>query len=377
MKSILLTSTALVAFAGAAAADGHTGVTFGLDGTLGYTDNDNVGSADATEGTSFGEDGFFWEGNLSMSATTELDNGLTAGAFFEITIDEDDDTAGNDFGLNLESSDFVLSLESDTASLFFGDTGTAANNHWTSAGDMEADGFTSGNASAALRGDVSFGGVDASISYLVDDANDEVEQLSFGAAGTFGIATITAGYQEDTDFVDGDGDFNGNEVYGVSVAATVANATVTLAYAETTFEAAGVDDIQSAGIEVSFPFGPVVASAYYVEETGGANEDANIGLNVAYSEGPLAASIDYQDDQGDEKIVIEGSYELGNGLTILAGALNENEEDYDYYAAAEYDLGGGATATFAYAFDEDGDQEDEIGSEEYDPGFTVQLDFAF
>ena len=35
MKSILLTTTAIVAFAGAAAADGHAGVTFGGDFTLG------------------------------------------------------------------------------------------------------------------------------------------------------------------------------------------------------------------------------------------------------------------------------------------------------------------------------------------------------
>jgi hypothetical protein len=370
MKSILLTSTALVAFAGAAAADGHTSIDFGLSATLGYTNNENVGSADATEGTSFGEDGFFWEGNVSATATAELDNGLTAGAYFEFTVDEDDDIAGNDYTSDLVSSDFVVSLESDTASIFFGDTSTAATKHWSSAGDMESDGFTSGNDSAALRGDVSFGGVDASISYLVDDANDEVEQLSFGAAATFGIATITAAYQEETDSVDGDDDFNGDEIMGVSGAVTVANATITLAYADNV-----TDDTQSTGIKVSYPFGPVVATAYYVDE---GDADENYGVKVAYSNGPIAASVDYQDDQGTEKYVVEGSYDVGNGLTVLAGALNENEgDDVDYYAGATYDLGGGATATFVYAADVDGDQEDEIGSGEYDPGLTVQVDFSF
>jgi hypothetical protein len=373
MKSILLTSTALVAFAGAAAADGHSAVVFGLSGTLGYTNNENVGSADATEGSDFGEDGFFWEGNVSATATAELDNGLTAGAYFEFTVDEDDAVSGNDYTSDLISSDFVLSLESDNASLYFGDTSTAATKRWSSAGDMESDGFTSGNDSAALRGDVSFGGVDASISYLADDASNTAEQLSFGAAATFGIASLTAAYQEETDYDDGDGDFNGDEIMGVSGAVTVANATITLAYADNM-----TDDTQSTGIKVAYPFGPVTATAYYVEEAGGANEDPNYGVNVAYSAGAISASVDYQDDQGVEKYLVEGSYDAGNGLTVLAGVLNENEgDDVDYYAGATYDLGGGATATFVYAADVDGDQEDEIGAGEYDPGLTVQVDFSF
>lgn len=36
MKNILLTTTALVAFAGAAAADGHTSVSHALSAELGY-----------------------------------------------------------------------------------------------------------------------------------------------------------------------------------------------------------------------------------------------------------------------------------------------------------------------------------------------------
>ena len=108
MKSILLTSTALVAFAGAAAADGHAGISTALSGTLGYN----------SEMDGIGEDGFYWEGNLQVTATAALDNGVTAGAYFEITIDEDNAAANDDFGQDLASSDFVLSLESDTASLF-------------------------------------------------------------------------------------------------------------------------------------------------------------------------------------------------------------------------------------------------------------------
>jgi hypothetical protein len=359
MKSILLTSTALVAFAGAAAADGHAAVSNAFSATIGYNDeNDGIG-----------EDGFFWEGNLKTTATAALDNGLTAGAYFEVTVGQENGTANDDGGLDLVASDFVLSLESETASLFFGDTGTAADKHWDSAGDMEQDGFTSGTDSAVLRGDATFGGVDASISYIVDDANQEVEQLSFGAGASFGAISLSAGYQEESDFVDSNGDYNGDEIFGVSAAGTFAGATVTVAYAENS-----TDGEDSTGIEVAYPFGPVTATAYYVDESNG---DANVGLTLAYASGPIDVSLKVRDEQGRSEYNLEGSYDVGNGLTVLAGVLNENEEDVDYYIAADYDLGGGAMASFSYAEDDDGDQGDEIGAGEYDPGVTIKVTFEF
>ena len=69
MKSILLTTTAIVAFAGAAAADGHTSISHALSGTLGY--NDTVAASEDNE------NGFYWSGNLKTTASATLDNGLT------------------------------------------------------------------------------------------------------------------------------------------------------------------------------------------------------------------------------------------------------------------------------------------------------------
>lgn len=360
MKSILLTSTALVAFAGAAAADGHAGISTALSGTLGYN----------SEIDGIGEDGFYWEGNLKTTATAALDNGVTAGAYFEITVAGDDTGAANDGGQDLASSDFVLSLESDTASLFFGDTGTAADKHWTSAGNMEQDGFTSGTDSAVLRGDVSFGSVDASISYLVDDAADAVEQLSFGAGASFGVVDLAVAYQEETAYADGNDDFSPAEILGVSATGTFAGATVTVAYADnsTTGET-------STGIKVGYPIGPVTLTASYVEESNG---DPNIEVQAKYADGPISVTAEYEDNgEAGDDITVEGSYDLGNGLTILAGAVNEDEVEFDFYVAADYDLGGGASVLFAYAVDDNGDQADEIGAGEYDPGATIEVSFSF
>ena len=377
MKSILLASTAIVAFAGAAAADGHTTITPTISATLGY--NDRVSPIDDNEF------GFYWDGILEIDATAELDNGITAGAFFSLTVAEDNDTVGDDSGVDVVGDDFVVSLSAANGALVFGQTGVATDRYWLEAGDMEADDFTSGPDSNVIRGDINVGPVRASVSYIVDDAfvdgggdDDPVEQFGFGAEYDAGFALFTAGYQADSDLADG-GDFNNNEIYGLSAQGTFSSVTATLAYAEDT-----TLDLQSIGFEVAVPFGPVTTTAYYVEEiTGddaedaGLSDDPNFGINVAYAEGPLGVTVDYANEQDLDVWAIDVSYDLGNGLTLFAGVENGNEEDEDYHVAAKYDLGGGADITFSYAEDDDGDQEDEIGADDYQEGATVELVLAF
>ena len=112
--------------------------------------------------------------------------------------------------------------------------------------------------------------------------------------------------------------------------------------------------------------------AYYVAEDGGLDED-NYGINLAYSEGPLAVTFDYVDEQDNEIISLDGSYEITEQLSILAGFSSDDAQDDDeYYLGAEYDLGGGAELIVAFA---DGD--DEVGSPEYEDGTTVEVSFDF
>ena len=375
MKSILLASTALVAFAGAAAADGHASVSQSLSATLGY--NDTVNANDDNE------IGFYWEGNLKTTATAALDNGLTAGAYFEITVGEDNSTSNDDFGLDLSSSDFVLSLEAEQGGLFFGDTSTATDKHWSSVGDMEADGFTTGTDSAVLRGDAGVGPVNASISYIINDdydttGTDNLRQLSFGAAADFDVVTVSAAYQKETNYVDTDGDFNADEIFGISAEGTFSGVTAAIGYAENS-----TDDQQSTGVKVSYTFSPVTVTGYYVDEAGSdlPDEDPNFGIKVAYSDGPIGATLDYQDDQGTTKIALDGSYDIGNGLELFAGYYtqdNEDGSDYEdeFYIAGKYDLGGGADILVSYAEGED-NEDDEIGADDYQEGTTVELNFSF
>ncbi len=387
MKSILLTTTAIVAFAGVAAADGHTNFSFSGDSTLGYN-NDDV----------FGEDGFYWDANVAVKMSAELNNGLTATAGFNIEIDDegtDVDAGSTGLGLGndyiLISNSYLLSVTSETAGLHFGDTSFAAESKWAAAGDMEADQFSEADGEVVLRGDVMYSGISASVSYAVanvdggyvaDDGSEGAgDQLSFGASGAFGTVNFAVAYQAEADnlgYFSGNGDFTDESVMGVSAGTTVAGADITVAYAQKTGLVAA-DDLSSMGINVSYPIGPVTATVYYVSETNDADDaEDNYGLTVAYADGPITAKVDYDNDQGTDKWNIDGSYDTGLGLTVLAGMQNENEgDDADYYVGGTYDLGGGASILAVYANDEDGDQEDEIGAGEYMPGTTIEVSFSF
>ena len=137
---------------------------------------------------------------------------------------------------------------------------------------------------------------------------------------------------------------------GVSVGGTFSGATVTLAYAAETDTGE-----TSAAIQVAYPFGPVTATAYYsMEEVDGVGEtDDNYGITVAYAQDAIGVTAKFRNEQGRNEWNLEGSYDMGNGATIMAGALNENEgDDVDYYVGGTYDLGGGASMLAVYAIDD-------------------------
>ncbi|EAQ07658.1 porin [Yoonia vestfoldensis] len=375
MKSILLTTTALVAFAGAAVADGHTGVSFSGTANLGYNDEANT-AAGADD-----YNGFYFDTTLTVKGATELDNGVTASAQFNIDIQEDGLGSANsvaDGNTALNADDFVMALSTESATLTFGDTATAAGKMWVSAGDMESDGFTTAafdaaEADAVLRGDVTMGDVSASVSYVIvtTGTEQEIDQLSFGVKAAVAGVTISAAYEEATTKQTELDDANNDEIFGLSVGFAAAGANFTVAYAED-------ENSQSTGVKASMPVGPVTVTGYYVDENAG-NGDANLGVNVKYSADALTVAVDYQDDQGTTKVGIDGSYDLGNGLTILAGAFDQETQGTDTYVAAAYDLGGGAALLVSYADAETTDAlaDDEVGGPDYQVGTTVAVSFKF
>lgn len=317
----------------------------------------------------------------------ELDNGVSAQVTFEL--DLVNDTTGG----SVAADEFLAALRTPNATLYIGETQFAAESLWKSAGDMESDGFSEADEEIVLRADFGFGNYDASVSVLTRDTSNVFiggddnydrgyDQLSLGFAGDIGMFSVSAAYQEESQYdaaidtgtddeynPERNGDFNTDEIWGLSGSVNFSGADVTLAYVNNT-----TDDENSTGIKVAYPFGPLSTEVYYVSESNG---DDNWGINVGYVSGPISLEADYQDDQGAEKWALEGGYEIGEGFSVFAGTVNDNGEDGDYYVGADYALGAGSSLLVSYAVDEDGDQEDEIGTNAYQNGTTFQLSFSF
>jgi hypothetical protein len=402
MKSILLASTGLVALAGTASAE----ITWSGSATLGFNDTDHLAYIGVPTPTSDNHFGFYWDANIAVTLSQTLDNGLTAGATFDF------DVADDNTGTALASGSYVVFITSDMGSLYYGDTSFAAEKHWASAGDMEADAFSAADGEVVLRGDMMYGPVEASVSYTIADAGgtlvkgstnpvltQAVDQLSLGATATFGAVVVKLAYQEQSDGgdanaadqanrydpEDANGDFVLAQVWGISAGGSFGGADITVAYAErSAYAGPGTATIgkDSLGVKVSYPIGPVTATAYYVSEGDDTAVDPadNWGVNLAYASGPFAATLDYQNDQGTTKVGLEGSYDVGNGVMVYAGYLTNDAgaaADWDdaYYIAGTLDLGSGASLLMSFA--DGGRDSDEYGANEYQQGTTVEVSFEF
>ena len=338
MKNILLTTTALVAFAGAAAAGGHTSVSFGGEAAAEY--NDITGFATSAEMTA------------SMSA--ELDNGLTAAASitFESTAAADVVTASNG----------SVSLSSDTASLTFG-TGLVGAIYSITADDyLVGTGALADGEFDGIVGTVTLGAANLIVSMPIGEGDVNAGDVEFGVTTTAGDWALGLG-------MNADGDYAGN------AAGTVGGASLNFGFAS--------NDEWDAG--VSLPMGAVTLSA-------STDEAEAWTVGAAYDGGDYNAGIEYNADESWEitagyaagavavdaavtdleVLTLGGTYDMGNGLMVGAGL-----EGDDTYAFVNYDLGGGASAYVDYT--DAAAELEEVGPSERDvaAGTTVGVSFTF
>lgn len=347
MKSILLASASVVAFAGAAAADGHAGIGFGGSATLGYN-NDIDG-------------GFYYDANVGVTMTAALDNGLTAQATFDFDVAD----AAN--GIDLNSGNYALSLSSDMATLSFGDVDPVADAIWSgvsggAASFNDYDAHTAAGFEAVLRGDVMYNNFNVYASFGVDadGANDNIGAMQLAATGTFGQFGVIAAFQEEF----GGADAN----IGLAATAAFAGADIKVAY-----ETNGTDN--SYGASVSYPVGPVTLGAFF---TANDATDGSYGVSADYASGPIGASAAYESDDGSDSATLDVTYDVGNGITALAGVdADLTNSETAYYVAGSVDLGGGASFLMSFAEDSGNATNDEIGGPEYKTGITAELSFSF
>ncbi|SLN42760.1 porin [Roseisalinus antarcticus] len=380
MKSILLASASIVGLTIAGAASAEVG--FAGDATVGYND---------TDGFDTDAQGFYFSSNVAVTLSTTTDNGLTAAATFDfdvLDVEEDGDTDG--LGLDLSSGGFLLSLTSEGASMFFGDTAFAAQTYYAGAGDLEADGFSEADGEIVLRGEAMFGSFTGGFSYVVadvdgnlvgDDAgvDSDFDQLSVGAVGTFGNFTVGMAYQAESDAVAGgsydpsaNGDFTMDEIFAIFGSTTVGAADISIAYASNQ-----TMDTSSTGVAIAYPFGPVVLGAAF-----GSNPDGidTYEVSVGYANGPVTVDVVYADnvDGTDEEVTLDATYDVGSGVTIMAG-MNDGDgtAETDYYIGGTLALSDNVSLLASYAVDDDQSEEDAIGAPELQEGTTVEMSFTF
>ena len=320
MKTILLTTTALVAFAGAAAADGHSSVSFSASASAEYNSDSGLKTV----------------ADLDATMSADLDNGLNVST--KMSFDTD-----NYAQIAEGTVSGSLTLSTDTASLTFGNDITSASYSAVS----DTIGFGDGEDDIqGVIGSYSMGDTTVFVSLPFAAGQTDVDSDNIELGVTAAVGDMTFG------FATADSDFIGK------VSGTAGGLSYTAA-------AGSVADANRWDVKVSYPTGPVTV-AYTVDDTEAWE------VSAEYAEGAIAASISYNDLESYD---VEASYDAGNGLVVSAGMLNSAD---DTYFGADYSLGGGASAYASYVNDTGAQNADnEIGANDYARGTTVGVSFTF
>lgn len=384
MKRILLTSTALVAFAGAAAAE----VAFTGDAKIGYNDDY--------------KNGFYYSAGLFIKASKELSGGLTAG--FDLDVDLKAKTGNTTFKQgSITTSDYVLYIKSETAGLYFGDTKTAAetlfdgqlktavygdylldNRFWRKSNVDGSNGtMAGGNVDAVARGDFMMGGWKASVSALVYKdtvtMDRDVSAAQAAVSGSFGSFNFGLAVQQEEAKVYNEKGASAPGMVGVYVGGTFGAFDVTLGHVRNTTAKDG-----STLLKATYDAGAITVGGFVVAEQ--PKDNNKYGLEVQYKQGAFDVMAQLMHDENGggaasfNQFKLDGSYDMGNGLVLKAGGLSQWDGAANLrqaYVAGKYDLGGGASVLLSHAYDNAAGAKDDIGKPEYYEGTTMEVSFKF
>ncbi len=328
MKKVLLATTALVAFAGAAAAQGIEITGSAEMGITGGGDNAPNGSG--------GETQFFNDVDIRFTLTGESDSGLSFGAVVDL------DEAGN-LGREEDNQGTSVFISGSFGTLTMGDTDGAIDWAITDMGDI-------GNPGSIADDETSHAGYNGTFG----DGGDAVEELDNQILRydySFGDIGVAVSYEQgaldgnDGILVDGDGD--GTIALGVKYALDLGGTTVDLGagYSHTDFSV-GERDIWAVGAAASFGAGFSAGVTYQnwdydadaIAVLGREGGDVtHTGIGLGYETGPISVHINYgvyDFDDGDdiEGYGIAAAYDLGGGLSVHLGYGDSDLDDNDAYS---------------------------------------------
>lgn len=337
MKKILLASTAIVGFAGAASAAEIT--------LSGYAEIGIFGGDDVE--TQFHND---WQVNFNFSGTT--DNGLEFGG--KVQIEENNSPAATNGGLSIDDEAFWVSGAFGKVTLGETDgafdwalseiyTGTGLqDDHSTHAGAYWFTGLDGSYDNQIARYEYSFGDFAVAVSAEMDDDSltDGGVSVTTTGGGTV-VATVVPctsvcagdGVTQDTIWSIG-GKWSGN-MSGVDLAAGIA------------YTSGDNVDIWGLSGSAGFSNGFSVALGYADGDIGYyAGADSWWGIGVAYTTGALTVGANYGDHDG-----------AASGFGLVAN----------------YDLGGGAVAMASYGSSSDGTSFNGNGEDTFSLGLGLSF----
>lgn len=317
MKKVLLTTSALVAFAGYAAAD----VSFGGEVTVGYNDVE--------------ENGIYLDGELNITGTAE---------YGDVSVEVS-------YGMDLYTGNFdnfpTITVTTQWATLTVGDVEYAAVDMFADVDGMNINAaFREVNDEVVVRVDATFGGFAVGISLDAFNNYAPSDQMSIGVAGEFGAFSFTAGY----DMV--------NEVLGASVGGSFGGFDVDVAYMT---DISGADSV---AIGLGTTFGGVGLSAYYAM-----NNPANdeYGVSVEYTSGPMTVGAYFEAvDGGGDNFGVDIDYVVNDTINVAAGY--DDADGFYVYGLMNV---GAATVGAGWA------EYTEAGDEEIREGVSVWLTMPF
>lgn len=301
MKQVLFTTTALVAFSGAAMAD----VTWSGSASLGYND----GAGELAEG---------------INSDIDLDVTMSNGGGYSATV-----SAAMEGGDSITGED--IDITTPVVSIHYGEVVEAANSAYSDTDGLSglgSDEFTSEDGSgAALLVTASTGGMTVGFS---DDATVDGSESSFGISGDLGGLSFGIGSKD--------------EDWGISASGSALGGTISVASEE-------VDGTAGTGVSMTLPLGDMSLT---VSATDGDFWGASVSTSLA------GASISAGTDSDDDT-----QFGISTTLAGGFGLAADYDTDNGTELALSYSLSDSATLTVSYNedLDEDNDDDNESGTE--------------
>ena len=336
MKRILLTSTALVAFAGAAAAD----ISFSGEASFSYT----TGAEE--------DNGYSSNTELTAAASQALNNGYTASASFTIDPEAEPKISKGD-----------ITIANDTSSItYYTGFGVGAAYIGTGANDQQTDNDVSFgsddpqvNKTARILASTELGG--ATISASLNDG----DQMQIGVSTDLGGTSLQVGFDQATSGFGAQisGDASGvsytlavdsDNAYGLTASTTAGGADLTLNMGDMGWDIGAsmplgaatvgvtLDDAQAWEVSISTALDAIDLGFKF-------DNDSDWSMTAGYTAGDMSVDFKTENTSGVTAWSMDAAYDLGNGLSVGAGTSNTANTAY---AEVNYDLGAGAALAVEY-----------------------------